>query len=206
MPKRILIELLVVRFVAGIVTRMVAVQRLLGNGLRAPVLIIGLAPFGIGLVVPVGFALSSYISTAAAPRTTYPSSSSRLPASSWSASASPACPGPTATATLGVAGPASRSSGWRDSAHVASEAAPPPAWGLVVVIAVVRVFVATTVVVVVVAVVVVVILVAVVLGGVGVRRPPTGTSAPASGGGRHGGRGRVVVIIVPEGGRKQERR
>lgn len=83
LPKRILIKFLVVRFVTGIVTRMITtLERLLSNGLRAPVLILGLAALGIWLVVAISFALSSYISTAAAPRTTYPSSPSRRHASS----------------------------------------------------------------------------------------------------------------------------
>lgn len=112
LPKRILIKFLVVGFVTGIVTRMITtLERLLSNGLRAPVLIIGLATLGIWLVVPISFALSSYISTAATPSTTYPSSPSRLhassrtpPAAAWSRSASlgeagptSGCPGATAS-------------------------------------------------------------------------------------------------------------
>ena len=88
LPKSILIKLLVFRFVT-IVTRMITtLERLLSNGLGAPVLIIGLAPLGIWLVVPISFALSSYISTAATPRTTYPAASLLLGTSSRTTNAS----------------------------------------------------------------------------------------------------------------------
>lgn len=172
-------------------------ERLLSNGLRAPVLIIGLATLGIWLVVPISFALSSYISTAATPSTTYPSSPSRLhasshapPATAWSGSA-----------TLGEVGPASgcpgatASSGWRGSAPGTSVATPPPCRGLEVVVPVVRVVVASAVVVIVIAVVVIVVLIRVVVRGVCVAAP-VATSAPASGRRRHVGRGRVVIIVI----------
>lgn len=170
-------------------------ERLLSNGLRAPVLIIGLATLGIWLVVPISFALSSYISTAATPSTTYPSSPSRLHASSH------APPATAWSATLGEVGPASgcpgatASSGWRGSAPGTSVATPPPCRGLEVVVPVVRVVVASAVVVIVIAVVVIVVLIRVVVRGVCVAAP-VATSAPASGRRRHVGRGRVVIIVI----------
>lgn len=205
LPKRILIKFLVVRFVTGIVTRMITtLERLLSNGLRAPVLIIGLATLGIWLVVPVSFALSSYISTAATPRTTYPSSPSRLHASSC-ASPATACSRP---AALGEVCPpsgcprAAASSGRGGSAPRAPAAAPPSARGLEVVIPVVGVVIATAVVVIVIAVVIIVVLVTVIVRGVGVAAP-VATSAPASA--RRRGRGSVVVIVViPDEGNKAE--
>lgn len=201
LPKRILIKFLVVGFVPGIVTRMVTtLEWLLSNGLRAPVLIIGLATLGIWLVVPISFALSSYISTAATPSTTYPSSPSRLhassratPAAAWSRSPALREVGPAS----GCPG-AAASSGRRAPAPGASAAAPPPRGGLEVVVPVVRVVVAAAVVVIVIAVVVIVILVRVVVRGVRVAAP-VAASASTSDRRGHVGRGRVVVIvIVPE--------
>lgn len=205
LAKRILIKLLVVGFVTRIVSGMVpALQRLLSDGLRAPVLIIGLAPLGLWLVVPVSFALSSYISTAATPSTTYPSSPSGRQASSGAAPAAPRS-GP---APLGEAGPPSgrpsASSGRRRGCAPGAPAAAPPAQGLEVIVAVVGVVVAAAVVVVIVAVVVVVVLVAaVVVGGVRGVAAPVAASAPASAWRRHvGGRGVVVIVVVP--GEEQE--
>lgn len=198
LPKRILIKFLVVRFVTGIVTRMITtLERLLSNGLRAPVLIIGLATLGIWLVVPISFALSSYISTAATPRTTYPSSPSRLHASSCAPPAA-AWSGP---ATLGEVGPApgcpgaATSSGRRGSAPCAPVATPPSARGLEVIVPVIGVVVATAVVVIVIAVVIIVVLIAIVVWGVRVAAP-VATSASTSDRRRHVGRGRVVVIVI----------
>lgn len=212
LPKRILIKFLVVRFVTGIVTRMITtLERLLSNGLRAPVLIIGLATLGIWLVVPISFALSSYISTAATPRTTYPSSPSRLHASSCAPPASPAWSAGPAAATLGEVGPApgcpgaSASSGRRGSAPCAPVAAPPSARGLEVIVPVIGVVVATAVVVIVVAIVIIVVLIAIVVRGVRVAAP-VAASAPASDWRRHVGRGRVVVIVVIPERRTKARR
>lgn len=207
LPKRILIKFLVVRFVTGIVTRMITtLEWLLSNGLRAPVLIIGLATLGIWLVVPISFALSSYISTAATPRTTYPSSPSRLHASSCAPPAA-AWSGPT---TLGEVGPApgcpspAASSGRRGPAPGSPVSTPPSAWSLEVIVPIVGVVVATAVVVIVIAVVVIVVLITIVIRGVSVAAP-VATSAPSSDGRRHVRRGRVVVIvIIPDESKKQQ--
>lgn len=202
LPKRILIKFLVVGFVTGIVTRMVTtLERLLSNGLRAPVLIIGLATLGIWLVVPISFALSSYISTAATPSTTYPSSPSRLHASSRAPSAAAR----SGSAPLGEVGPSSgyagtaATSGRRGSASGASAAPPPPRRGLEVVVPVVRVVIAATVVVIVIAVVIIVVLVRVVVGGVRVAAP-VAASTPAPDRRRHVRRRGVVVIVIVPGG------
>lgn len=198
LPKRILIKFLVVRFVTGIVTRMITtLERLLSNGLRAPVLIIGLATLGIWLVVPISFALSSYISTAATPCTTYPSSPSQLHASSCAA---PATTWSWPAALREVCSPsgcprAATSSGRGGSAPCAPAPAPPPAWGLEVIVPIVGVIVATAVVVIVIAVVIVVVLVTVVVRRVGVAASVP-SSTPISAGRGHVGRGRVVVIVI----------
>ncbi len=139
LPKRILIKLLVVRFVT-IVTRMIAtVQGLLCNGLRAPVLINGLAPFGIWLVVAIGFALASYISTASTPNTTYPAPSRQNPASGSSAWAPD---GPSAALREARPAPWSADPSAAHRRHPASNPAAPPSASsgrLEVIVAVVRV-------------------------------------------------------------------
>ncbi len=203
LPKRILIKLLVVRFVT-IVTRMIAtVQGLLCNGLRAPVLINGLAPFGIWLVVAIGFALASYISTASTPNTTYPAPSRQNPASGSSAWAPD---GP--SATLREARPAPWSADPSAACRrrpASNPAAPPsaPCGHLEVIVAVVRVVVAASVVMVIITIIIVVIFVAVIwVWRVGVTAP-TGTPAPAPGRRRHLRRPIVVVIVIP--GREEHR-
>lgn len=199
LPKRILIKLLVVRFVT-IVTRMIAtLQGLLCNGLRAPVLINGLAPFGIWLVVAIGFALASYISTASTPSTTYPAPSRQNPASGSSAWA----PARSQTSALGEARPAPWSAGPSAThrRHPASSPAAPSSASsgrLEVIVAEVRVVVATPVVMVIITIIIVVIFVAVIVWRVGVTTP-TGTPAPAPGRRRHLRRPIVVVIIIPGG-------
>lgn len=183
-------------------------ERLLGNGLRAPVLITGLATLGIWLVVPVSFALSSHIATAAAASTTYPSSSSRLHHGSSASAGAPAT-GRSRSAALGEAGPPSGRPGpaapsGRGRAPARSPAAaPPPRRGLEVVVAVVGVVVAAPVGVIVIAVVVIVVLVGVVVRGVGVASPAT-PSAPAPDGRRHVWRRVVVIIVIPEGEQRED--
>lgn len=172
-------------------------QRLLSDGLCAPVLLDGgLAPFGVRLVKYVRLPLPADISAAVPPG----ASSAAAPRKLKRPSASPA-----ATPTPSHWSPASRriapstpgwrsgpGSGWRWSP--AAAATSPPPHGVTVVIAVIWVVVATSIIVVIVTVVIViVILVTVVIRGIGVG-PPSATATTTTRG-RHA-RGRVVVILI----------
>ncbi|KAG7257016.1 hypothetical protein CRUP_028920 [Coryphaenoides rupestris] len=158
LPKTILVELQVVRLVT-IATRVV--QRLLGDGLRAPVLTVGLPPLGLWLAGAVSLALPAHISSSPPPvstTTTYPSAPSRLDSSSRSprSSAGTASSSAAASSALGKPGPAPGSAaaagapaapGGRASPGAPPPAAPPATAGrLEVIVAVVGVLVAAAVV------------------------------------------------------------
>lgn len=198
-PIRILVKLLVV-IIVTIVTRIVAtlLQGLLGNGLGAPVLVVGLPALGVRLVVTVSLPLPAQVVPAVSPG----------PSDAAAPLLGRASPAPTASPRythrsppLDVATSAAR--GWCSSASrgrggTSTHPAPPSSRHVDIIVSpIVRVVVATSVVMVVVTttvVIIVVVLVTVVVWRVGIATSPT--SASASHGRRHAWSRIIVVIII----------
>lgn len=204
LPIRILWKLhgvITVTIVTGIVGPLL--QRLLGDGLGPPILlVVGLAALGVWLVKHVRLPLSTDVSTTIAPGPT------RTTASLWLERSSPPSSTPPWTTTkgrpsLGIAPTAS--CGWCAARPTGRR--PPPAWtsataphAVHIFIAVVRVFIATTVVMIVVAIVVIIIVfISIVIWWIGIA--PSATSPPASAWRWHTWRWVIVVVVIPTMGK-----
>lgn len=199
LPIRILWKLHVVITVT-IVTRVVGplLQRLLGDGLGPPVLlVVGLAALGVRLVKHICLPFPADVTSAVALNSTGTAAPLWL---EWDAPPSSTTPGTAEGQTsLGIATPAtwwwsSPSSGWGRPPPAGTSATAPHA--VHVIITIIRVFISSTVVVIVVTIVIVIVVfISIIVWRVSITPSTPTPSAPAWWG--HTWRRVIIVIVIP---------